>query len=238
MPEMFNLKDAKPSDKIHLLLYGDSGTGKTHLAGQFPNPLIIDTDNGWETLFGQDVDVEAWATRVGEDNAKTAWPELLDRIESFSESPTHETFVLDSLTTVIEVVVAYILGRANRSQLQLQDYTPLYDELNKLILRLRRVPTNMVLTAHEETTRDEYNAKLLVRPLAIGQQFPRRLPIFFSNIYNIVAEKPKRRDEEPERLLLVQTDGTRMAKSQANNRDTLITKSYDSIVEHLNRKEK
>lgn len=235
--ETVNLKDQKPSAVIHLLLYGDSGSGKTHLAGQFPTPLLLDTDNGWETLIGQDVDVESWATRPGEPDAKEAWPSLLERIEKFSESPTHETLVMDSLTTVTEVATAHVLNKANRKTITLGDYTPIYEQLYKLVLRLRRVPVNMVLTAHEEVTRDEYTARLLYRPLAIGQQFPRRLPVFFSNIYNIVAEKSKGRNEEPERLLLVQTDGARMAKTQARNRDTTITKSYDSIVTHINKQE-
>lgn len=231
------MKDKVASDKFHALIYGDSGSGKTHLLGTFPKVLILDTDNGVDTLSGLDVDVEHWATRVGDADSKEVWKAFLDRVDQFVKNPTHETLALDSLTTLGDMVVAHIVGKQNRTGLQLQDYTPIYDELSKLILKLRRSPTHMILTAHEETTRDEYNAKLIVRPLSIGNQFPKRLPIFFNNIYNVKAERAGNRGSPPERLLLVQPDGTRMAKTQANNNDTEIKKSYASVIEHLTKRE-
>ena len=235
---MANLKDRQPADKFHALIYGDSGSGKTHLAGQFPTPLILDTDFGLETLVGQDVDYEEWYVRAGEDNWKTQWKELLDSVDVFAKKPTHETLVVDSLTTLVDVVSAFVINKAGRGAaagLQLQDYSAIYTELTKLIVELRRLPTNMVLTAHEDTFRDQLTMKLTVRPLVIGQAFGPRLPIFFNNIYNVVVDIPKSGTKVPTRELLVQSDGTRLAKSQAKNDDLRIPKSYESILEHINR---
>ena len=237
---MANLKDRKPADKVHVLAYGDSGTGKTHLAGTFPTPLILDTDFGLETLVGQDIDYEEWYVRAGEDGWKTRWTDLLEFVKTYSENPTHETLVVDSLTTLVDVVSAFVINKAGRGPsagLQLQDYSAIYTELTKLIVRLRRVPTNMVLTAHEDTYRDQLTMKLTVRPLVIGQAFAPKLPIFFNNIYNTVVEIPKTGTKVPTRELLVQSDGTRLAKSQAKNNDLRISKSYESILEHINKVE-
>ena len=237
---MNNLKDRKPADKVHGLFYGDSGSGKTHLIGSFPTPLIMDMDFGLETLVGQDIDYEEWYVRAGEEGWKTRWSELLDAVEKFSAKPTHETLAVDSLTTACDVVSAFVINKAGRSAasgIQFQDYSAIYNELTKLIVRLRRVPVNMILTAHEETVQDELTKRRAIRPLVIGKAFNPRLPIFFNNIYNVAVDIPKSGSKVPTRELVVQSDGVRLAKSQAKNNDLRIAKSYDSILEHINKVE-
>lgn len=237
---MANLKDRKPADKFHGLIYSDSGAGKTRLAGEFPTPLFLDFDFGLETLVGQDIEYEEWYIRAGEKGWKEQWQNLLDTVDTFSENPTHETLVVDSLTTACDVAAASVLGKSGRAAstgTQFQDYSAIYSELTKLIVKLRRVPVNMILTAHEETVRDELTMKLSVRPLVIGKAFAPRLPIFFTNIYNAVVDIPKTGTKVPTRELLVQSDGQRLAKSQAKNNDLRIEKSYESILEHINKVE-
>lgn len=231
---MANLKDRKPADKFHGLIYGDSGTGKTHLLGQFPDPYILDTDFGLETLVGQDVEYEEFYARAGEQGAKDVWPKILAKVEEFIKNPPHATLGVDSFTTLTDVAVAHVVGKAGRTSLQLQDYTSLYDELTKLIIRLRRVPVNVVITAHEETSRDDETGKLMIRPLVVGDKFPKRVPIFFNNIYCAMVDS-KKGNGAPERVLLVRSDGTRLAKTQAKNDDIRIPKSYEGIMNHLNK---
>ena len=42
--------------KLKVLVYGESGTGKTLFAGTFPKPLFFDFDGGMLTLRGKDID--------------------------------------------------------------------------------------------------------------------------------------------------------------------------------------
>ena len=128
-------------------------------------------------------------------------------------------------------------GRGGSKVIQFQSHTAKYNEPTKLIVKLRRVPGNMVLKAHEDTFRDDLTMKLSVRPLVIGKAFAPRLPIFFNNIYNSIVDIPKTGTKIPSRELLVQSDGQRLAKSQAKNNDLRISKSYESILEHINRVE-
>ena len=95
----------------------------------------------------------------------------------------------------------------------------------------------MILTAHEDTFRDDLTMKLTVRPLVIGKAYAPRLPTFFNNNYNWVVDIPKTGTKIPSRELLVQSDGQRLAKTQAKNNDLRISKSYESILEHINRVE-
>lgn len=236
---MSNLKDRARSDRIHAMVYGESGAGKTHLLGTFPNPFILDTDYGLESLRGRDIDYEEFYTTIEDDDAKDRWPALLETVEVFTKNPTHETLSVDSLTTTCDVVVAHVLAKNRRVALQLQDYNEIFNELTKLLVRLRRCPTHAILTAHEETIRDEHTGKLSIRPMAIGQAFPKKLPIFFNNIFCALVETPKRSSVGtlPVRSLLVSSDGTRIAKTQASNDDTHIDKSFEAITEHFNKVE-
>jgi hypothetical protein len=231
-----NLSGRKPNDRFHGLIYGQSGSGKTNLIGTFPKPYIIDTDFGLEGLVGKDIDYDEYYTRVGEAGAKDIWPTILEKVESFA-NPTHDTLAVDSLTTIMDVVIAAVLSKAGHAKIQLQDYNTLYDEITKLVVRLRRVPCHVVVTAHEETIRDENSGKLMVIPLVTGNKLAPKLPLYFNNIFNITLQMPKSgTDKVVPRKLLVQPDGTRLAKTQAVNSDFMIDKSYESIMTHLSRK--
>lgn len=230
---MANLSDRKPTDRFHGLIYGDSGSGKTHLIGTFPDPYIVDTDYGLEVLAGKDIEYDEYYVRADEAAARTTWPAILAKADEYLEDPPHETFAVDSLTTLMDVAAAYVLGKAGRTTLQLQDYSSIYDEMTKLLVKLRRMPCNVLVTAHEEVTRDENTGKIIIRPLVLGKSFGPKLPIFFNNIYNAIVDVPKIKTKQTERYLLVNSDGTRIAKTQVETEDTRIEKAYESIISHL-----
>ena len=234
---MANLKDAKASGFFHGLIYGESGVGKTSLIGTFPDPYIISTDYNLEPLYGMDVEYDQMYGLVGDAGAKDIWPALMEKVDAWVKSPEHETFALDSLTTVADVVVAHELGKVGRKTLQLQDYNSVYAELMRLVVKLRKMPCNSVLTAHEETSRDDLSGKIKIFPLVIGNKFAPKLPMFFTNVYNAIVDIPRNIKQETERYLLVQPDGTRLAKTQARNTDMRITKSHEAIMEHINKRE-
>ena len=118
---MANLSTRKATDRFHGLVYGQSGSGKTHLLGTFPKPYIIDTDFGLEGLVGKDIEYDEYYTRVGEAGAKDIWPTILEKVEQFA-NPTHDTLAVDSLTTIMDVAIAAVLSKAGHATIQLQDY--------------------------------------------------------------------------------------------------------------------
>jgi len=229
------LVDRKPKDRFHGLIYGDSGAGKTHLIGTFPSPYIIDTDFGLDTLAGKDIEYEEYYARIGQEGASEAWPAVLDKAEEFVKNPPRDTLAIDSLTTLFDSVIAYVLNKAKRNVLQIQDYMTIYDEITTLIVKLRKVPCHVLVTAHEEVYRDELSGRINYRPLVIGNKFSPKLPIFFNNIYNIVVDIPKKGDRVADRRLLVQPDGQRLAKTQSDLRpdEIKIEKNFDAIMAHI-----
>ena len=234
---MANLSDRKPKDRFHGMIYGASGSGKTELLGTFPDLYVLDTDFGLETLYGKNVEYDECYVRLGDANAKEMWPSIIDKADEYVKNPPHATFSVDSLTTLMDVATVHILAKAGRSSLLIQDYTPIYDEVTKLIVRLRRMPCNVVLTAHEEMIRDEMTGKTQIVPLVMGNKFAPKLPIFFTNIFNVMLDIPKS-GASASRSLLVQSDGIRMAKTQAKSNQTRIEKSYDAIMSHITSEKK
>ena len=234
---MPNLRDRNPTDRFHGLVYGQSGAGKTHLCGLFPDPYIIDTDFGLDTLAGMDIEYDEMYVRPGDKAiAKNMWPSLLEKIGSFAENPDHETLVIDSLTTVCEVVAAYILAKSNAGEIvQFQHYVPIYSELTTMITKLRKANCHVILTAHEEMVRHEMTGKTQIIPLVMGNAFTPRLPIYFSNVYNCMVDIPRGSgaNKKAERSLLVQPDGTRMAKTQSKTDNMTIEKTFESIMAHI-----
>lgn len=230
---MPNLIEVKPSERWHGLIYSESGRGKTHLIGQFPKPYILDFDGNLETLYGQDVQYDSFYERASDDGSGKLWPKVLDKLDAWIEEPWGETLAIDSLTTALDVIVAYVVRRAGRTKLELQDYVSIYDEAIKFLRRCRKAPTHLIVNAHEDVMRDEETGKLAIRPWVLGQELPKKVPIFFNNVYNIVLDG---RGTAMRRKLLVVPDGTRVAKSQATNDDVMIDKTFEAIIAHINKR--
>ena len=62
-PLPFDVERPENSEHLNMIIYGDTGAGKTHLCGtalDFPEtypPLFIDFEGGTKTLHGKDIDV-------------------------------------------------------------------------------------------------------------------------------------------------------------------------------------
>lgn len=89
----------RPSESNHLnlLIYGESGSGKTHLAGTAADcvdtspPLYIDLESGTRTLHGKDIDVVR----------PRAWREVQQIYEFLlHENTKYRSVVMDSVTEI------------------------------------------------------------------------------------------------------------------------------------------
>lgn len=90
---------SKPSGQrpIIVTLFGEGGVGKTTLAAMFPNPVVIRTEDGTQSLVGNDnVQLFPLATCV---------KDVLDAIEALA-TQEHEfkTLVLDSITQLATMI--------------------------------------------------------------------------------------------------------------------------------------
>lgn len=234
--------DLRKSGRVHALIYSASGVGKTHLIGEFAKagPVWVnDTDFGIETLAGMDnVTYEQWFERVGPTTGGQGWTpqwkKLIDFIDTQLVEPEYKTYAFDSLTTHCDVAAASVVGRVNPRMeiMQLQHYPAVYGKLTDFIVKLRKLDANVILTAHEETTRDARGRRVL-QPLVLGEKFGPRLPIFWNNIWHLGLELSDSDRVAAKRVLRVNPDGEKIIKTQGPADVATIEPTYEAIIAHL-----
>lgn len=150
---------------IKVSIYGIEGIGKSTIGSQFPNPLIIDTENG--------------TCRINCNRVKsTSWSELLEIVREVVNNPTLcKTLVIDTFDKAETYCIDYICEKNRKANIESfpygSGYNILQSEMELLFRLLNQViesGNHVVLIAHakakkfelpEETgSYDRYETKL------------------------------------------------------------------------------
>lgn len=189
---MANAKDLSLDDyKLKVLAYGDFGTGKTRFAATFPKPHYIDFDGGILSLGGMDIDYETFSKDP--DRAKKEFERFQKHVRDYVlpkvKDGTFETIVIDSLTTLSEVILNAILIEEKRDHPQLQDWgqqiNGLVQIINKLVGNKR---CHTIFLAHEQVYTNEDGAIIKGLPLLTGKLAP-KVGLYFDEVYRTVAKR-------------------------------------------------
>ena len=143
---------AKPkSNRLKMLVYGETGTGKTVTSIQFPNAAVVDTQKGTEH-YGKDYSFHKLNVREPSD------PDAIElAIDDLIEDPRDfRTFVVDSMTDVYDRMVQKRL-RYKREQsgnphyeMQPQDWGYLKNRIKFFIHKLLSLDMNVIATAESK----------------------------------------------------------------------------------------
>lgn len=128
-----------------MLIYGDSGVGKTVLASTFPKPLFLDAEDGTASITLDGCDSTPIET----------WEDLFDVTAWLIDNPDHgyETIVVDSLNEVQVKSLRYILKafpnvrRAYDSLAGVSDYGKMMDDVDRMIRELKALPVHVLFLA-------------------------------------------------------------------------------------------
>lgn len=207
-----NLSELKPTEKIKLLVYGNSGSGKTCLAAGFPTPILY---------FDFDGKIGSAATFHKKDKERLKNIEVIDCSKQLDDvDPMEElqkiirerlipqqktgkmefdTLVIDSITTFSAATLAHIIRTnpgikrfASKQGVQpgMQDYGILKREFAKIIPGLISLPCNVVMLAHIKTNKDELTGEIIRGPLMDGS-FAEQLAIYFNEVWRSYVERDK-----------------------------------------------
>ena len=193
-----------------VLLYGDSGTGKTTSALTFPKPYIFDFDAGIPFRYASALKA---GTVKGKTYGRADWPKFMQDFRNFNVEHV-ETVILDSLTTVasaVEYHVKKLNGSLDRPT-QLQEWLIIMDRLENLIADIVEKSYNVVVTAHIQRFQDEQTGVVTILPLLPGKKLPPRLPLWFDEVYRCIATTTT--EGKTKYSWQVQPDRLTMAKSR------------------------
>lgn len=148
--------------RLKLLVYGDSGVGKTTLALAFPSPVVIDTEGGTE-LYGDHFDFDVIRTNSAEQimtsvdwlltNQHSYRTLIVDTISVYWDALQRKWS--DSLLNVAQQRGGRAGGYKKAGQhefydMQMKDWKAVKNENKELVRKLIALPLNVVVIAREK----------------------------------------------------------------------------------------
>lgn len=235
---MAQLSDLKTSENIRLLLFGDSGTGKTCFASGWPGPVhYADFDGKVSSAAAfladspklAEISYENYAPTDKIGTAGARFNADLGKMRKEGKLPG--TLVLDSLTTFSDEMMRYLmklnpgikrmdtLGAATPA---MQDYQVARLFFKQMLGELLNLPCNLVVTAHVQMDKDEITGEILRTPMIAGK-LSRELPILFPEVYRSYVKDGKY-------LAQTKSDSKFQCRTQIRGLPAEIELKYESVI--------
>lgn len=178
------------------LLWGPTGTGKTHFIGTCPKPYVFDFDGSIATVVGKDVEYDYYDPKDA--NSVRMADSMLRRFLDGSARKDDrlkgvETVCLDSTSAYQEARTLQVQTLNNHVGQQVtqpewgQIINGIQDMVSKITSLADRGLYHVVVTAHEQIDKDDIGGGLVCRPMVVGKNLPGWLPTKFSEVYYLGA---------------------------------------------------
>lgn len=148
------------NSKKKIWLYGAPFSGKTYLANEFPDPLMLNTDGNIKYVDAPYIAIKDEITVEGRITKKTfAWQVFKDAIEELEKKQNDfKTIVVDLLEDTYEYCRLYMydqLGISHESDDSFRAWDKVRTEFLSTIKRLMNLDyENIILISHEDTSKD------------------------------------------------------------------------------------
>ena len=160
----------RPENPV-LLFYGQSGSGKSLIAGGWPAgpTLVLACDPG--PLGGAMSLRQLPKEQQPKVVVLRSWKEYLrlePEIKKLVQTGEFRTIVIDSLTYLQTYIGKELLEASGREALRLDDYRLLQARTRRLVMELADLPVTTIFTCLEASERDELSGALYRAPDLIG----------------------------------------------------------------------
>lgn len=127
---------------IKMMIYGQSGMGKTTYALSAPKPLLIDFDNGVNRINRLHLQ--------GVDTVQVAnWGEVLQVLQE--DLSPYQTIVVDTVGKMMDYIISYKCGA---KQPQLRDWGGINQEFANFTRTLYQLRKHIIFVAHRDTRKE------------------------------------------------------------------------------------
>jgi KaiC/GvpD/RAD55 family RecA-like ATPase len=222
-PQVFaglEIVQATKTPYINALIYGESGTGKTTLAGSadavpaMRNVLFVDAEKG-------DLSLRKTSYRPSVVRVNQWWQ--LDNIYHALLAGDHEyqTVVVDSLNEINDMSVDEILAtiaadptsERDPDLMQFQDWNKNQSRILAMLRRWRDLPMNVIFTCLMKEDKDQRTGKIR-KGLDLPPKLGRKVPAIFDSVFYLFQQEV---DGADQRLLLTQKTENTIAKNRGTN---------------------
>lgn len=162
---------------VKVLVYGESGVGKTVLCATAPTPIILSAEAGLLSL-------KKFKIPVIKISNLAEMTEAYNWIKAGKQGADRfQTVCLDSITEMGEVVLA-------NAKLTVKDprqaYGELIEKITKLIKQFRDLEgKNVYMSAKMERAKDELSGITMFGPSMPGQKMGPAMPYLFDEVFNL-----------------------------------------------------
>lgn len=237
-PDLSAFQNTIEKPNLHVLLYGPPKTGKTLLAASFPSRVgILDADDGMLSVMNQkELKVKAerkdiiWRT-VRREQKYQGLTDTIRDFERLVRAQQMRTFVIDSLSTISDIIMDYVLLVSKRRSGQIatfDDWESLKSMLVITMLQIFDWPANIVLVAHEQQEKDEQIGRIHTVPMVTGN-LKYRLPFHFDEVWHTCVEKNDK--GKPEFWVHTQGDSRLIGCGSRLGLTETIENNFESIME-------
>ncbi len=141
-------------DKKKMWVFGAPFSGKTTLANQFPDPVMLNTDGNIQFVDAPYLPIKD--TMEGRQK-KLAWEVFKDAIDDLEAGSDFKTIVVDLLEDTYESCRLWMykqMGITHESDDSFRAWDKVRTEFLSTIRRLMNLPYNIILISHEDMSKD------------------------------------------------------------------------------------
>jgi len=160
---------------LNILVYGESGAGKTYLCSTAPKPLIISAEAGLLSLSDFNIDVFEIEKRKDCD-------EIYDFLTLSKDSKKYDTICIDSISEIAEVLLT---DEKKRTKDARQAYGVMNDEMQIVVRGFRDLPYHVYFTAKNKKIEDGGTGAIFHQPSLPGKAMLDNLPYFFDMVFKL-----------------------------------------------------
>ena len=221
-----------------ILVYGDSGSGKTYFAGTFPDPLFLDLEDGMRSLLPLKRNIKRYPKNASQ--TITTIEEVRDFYKIVKgikpEAAPFKTIVIDSLNELQILILENSIkmqqtARIYEDQPTQGDYGKLARDMQTLVRLFIKLPYNIIFVAGAKE-REYAEDKIL--PLFLGKKTGPDVRRIIEQI-GFCYTKQSGKDQPVEHMIAFGDNPAFIAKDRTGKLGKAIPNTYEAMMNVVNR---